>query len=92
MYALPHTQALLHHLVMQCTVCMQSFKAVKSKAIVELRGLAFNPATFTTGFGKLVADMIDCKRGAKYPYDPNSVLTALTDLWCKADASDGFTR
>lgn len=65
---------------------------MKSKAIVELRGLAFNPSTFTTGFGKLVADMNDCKRGAKYPYDPDSVMTALTDLWYKADAGRSFAR
>ena len=77
---------------MQCAVCVQSFRAVKSKAIVELRGLAFNPSTFTTGFGKLVADINDCKRDAKYPYDPDSVLAALTKLWCKADASDKFMR
>ena len=64
---------------------LQTFKAVKSKAIVELRGLAFNPSIFTAGFGKLVADMNDCKRGARYPYDPDSVLTVLTDLWDKAE-------
>ena len=86
------TQLMLRTPVLHFAICLQSFKAVKSKAIVELRGLAFNPSTFTTGFGKLVADMNDCKRGAKYPYDPESVMTALTDLWCKADAGKGFAR
>ncbi|KAL0018640.1 hypothetical protein WJX79_010032 [Trebouxia sp. C0005] len=75
-----------------CFEVVKAFKPVKSKSILELRGLAFNPSLFTVGFGKLVADMNDCKKGVKYTYNPESVLTVLKDIWNTAETRGPFTR
>ena len=72
--------------------CVQAFAPVKSKTILELRGLAFNPTMFTVGFGKLVADMDDCKKGNKYKYDPDSILAVITHMWNQAEAAGPFLR